>query len=47
MSAKTKHLMGKAQFDAMKPGSVLVNTARCVYDPLSVLTELTILAEGA
>lgn len=28
MSAKTKHLFGKAQFDAMKPGSVIVNTAR-------------------
>ena len=47
MSAKTKHLMGKAQFDAMKPGSVLVNTARCVYDPLSVLSKLIMLAEEA
>ncbi|WVF71069.1 hypothetical protein IAT40_005866 [Kwoniella sp. CBS 6097] len=28
MSANTKNLFGKAQFDAMKKGSVLVNTAR-------------------
>jgi glyoxylate reductase len=28
MSAKTKNLFGKAQFEAMKQGSVLVNTAR-------------------
>ena len=28
MSAKTKNMFGKAQFDAMKDGSVLVNTAR-------------------
>lgn len=30
MSAKTKNLFGKAQFDAMKQGSVFVNTARYV-----------------
>ncbi|OCF32006.1 hypothetical protein I317_06708 [Kwoniella heveanensis CBS 569] len=28
MSAKTKNMLGKAQFDVMKKGSVLVNTAR-------------------
>ena len=30
MSAATKNLFGKAEFDAMKEGSVFVNTARCV-----------------
>ena len=30
MSAATKKLFGKAQFDAMKQGSVFVNTARYV-----------------
>ena len=28
MSAQTKHLFGKAQFQSMKQGSILVNTAR-------------------
>lgn len=28
MSAKTKNMFGKTQFDAMKDASVLVNTAR-------------------
>jgi glyoxylate reductase len=28
MTAKSKNMLGKAQFDAMKAGSILVNTAR-------------------
>jgi len=31
ISAKTKNLFDKAQFDAMREGSVLVNTARLSY----------------
>lgn len=38
MNAKTKHLFSKPQFDMMKKGSILVNTARLVIPRSAQIT---------